>query len=127
MKKWIAALLSAVMLVSVLTASVSAKPGDDTEPTETTSSTETSPTTPSTSPVKEPSFSFVNNNGKSLTVKWNASDLPGVSVVVVIDGTVRGDSDSTGSFSVPLDELRPGLYDMTYQLSDGRTIPPIVR
>ncbi len=123
MKKWIAALLSAVMLVSVLTASVSAKPGDDTEPTETTSSTETSPTTPSTSPVKEPSFSFVNNNGKSLTVKWNASDLPGVSVVVVIDGTVRGDSDSTGSFSVPLDELRPGLYDMTYQLSDGRTIP----
>ena len=122
MKKWIAALLSAAMLVSLLTAIVSAEPGDDTEPTESTSSTETAPTSLPTSPAKEPTFSFVNHDGKSLTIRWNASELPGVSVVVVIDGTVRGDSDSTGDFSVPLGDLNPGIYDMTYQLSDGRTI-----
>ena len=146
MKKLLASLLSIVLLVSLLTASVYAQPGQEqendnttleentttenttTENTTTENTTTTKDETPSTAPA-QPRFSFVNNvetdnNGNkktTLTITWNAKDLPGVSVSVEIDGTLRGMSDNTGSFTVPLDDLRPGLYDMTYRLSDGRT------
>ncbi|HIW73800.1 MAG TPA: hypothetical protein H9684_05720 [Firmicutes bacterium] len=135
-KKPIALLLSVFLLLSLAAAPAAAENGDgqDTTPGETTTTGEpvgpTGPTDPTgpTGPAAEPRFTFVNHGGVSLTVSWNAGELPGVTASAVIDGTVRGGPDDTGEFTVPLgelaadEELYPGVYSMSYQLSDGRTV-----
>lgn len=130
MKKLLASLLAVVLMVTFLTTTVYAENGDSTTTggdTSTDESTTTTEDTPPTSPA-EPQFEFVNNDGTSLQITWNAEDFPGVSVSVVIDGTVRGDSDSTGNFTIDLDRLvrrgiiAPGVYEMAYQLSNGTLV-----